>query len=235
MRIRRRMKGCTAVLSSIRFLLKVNGQTFKVATVALSKSDASLYIAPAIPSGWVVHAGTTKMPNADGPSSTWDYSQQLTGSRHLKLSLHDSGRTHAVVDDEETNPLFGPPMTGSEGGHVATIAVFSPSGLELTRPRTGSSSSTDLVLTCPTPDRWTSTHISLHICPTKESATKMHRVVETVGFGGQPTWLGIWVRGGTDEPPEKAGPGIICIGGWGAPAPQTATTAVYAASRPPLT
>lgn len=91
-----------------------------------SKRDSSIYIKPY---GTVseAFAGVHRGPQ-EGESLDIDFTKQLRG-KEARLSIHESGQVHAYCDKERTIGIQTPPLFRSHRRHLATIGVWSHSGL----------------------------------------------------------------------------------------------------------
>src|SRR5664280_685426 len=92
-------------VKKVRFMLESEDSTYKVATVAFGQSDASLYIFPGEYESGEGFAGQLMVP-APGGSNSFNFTRQQSGYP-LKMTIHESGRTHAEAASGEVEPAWG--------------------------------------------------------------------------------------------------------------------------------
>jgi hypothetical protein len=200
-------------LTAVRLLVAHENRLHKLARLAWSNKDVSLYVLPYLPKGGTAHAGVMKIPGPAGPPSTWNYTGQVDGSGGPKLTLHSSGRCHGEVDGVHGPPVWGRPLTGREGGHIASITCFSVEGLpEVTVP--SGPPSADIVLQSSDPSS-TATNVALFVLTSDRKDDEYHFVLTFRREGlDAPVRIGIRARV-TTEPSGNRDPGVLVMAGWG--------------------
>ena len=200
-----------AEIKAVGLVVERSGRLYKAAKVFFGSEDASVYITPyRYPSG-VGYAGQLMVPPPGG-SNAVNFTRQLTG-HPLKLSLHESGRTHAQSGGLRTEPAWGRALHFPVPAHIATVTVFDPVGLpEVPSARTGDEP--DIVFETGGGD-WTSLHISMHVCPDEDSTVPylLHATLQRAG-GPRPLYLAFNARL-ENAPDRQHGPGVLVTAGWG--------------------
>lgn len=159
-------------VTGARLCVLRNGVVRKLARLAWSNTDASLYIAIYRSAGRCAYFGRTTVPAA---GSKWDFNfteGSIATSGNPKLSLHDSGQAHVAVGSARSKAIFGKRLGDGEGGHVATVQTFDTEGL----PALGREPSTgrvpDLIATADEEDWWTAPRWLVLAFSDAESARK---------------------------------------------------------------
>lgn len=119
----RRTADAAPNLREVRLLVRQNGQLRRICKVTFTKSDASIYLIPYAPAGKYFF-GTNQLEEQQA-QATFSFKSQLSseGAKLPHLSLHESGRVHAYVGEEQAGPLMIPPLESWRGEHIATVTV----------------------------------------------------------------------------------------------------------------
>lgn len=199
-------------IKGLRVLVDHRGELRKLARLGWTKRDASFYIIPYATRsrrGWV---GTTEL--AFGDSTTVDFTTGVEGAKP-KVSVHESGLTHATVDGHVTPDVAGQPLHDDAGGHVATIITFNPEGLPPIAVARGAPRA-DLVVTSErgTGDWWDGVRVALFVYTQPERATEKKAYITFRRPGSVPPLyvsLGVF---GEQHPADNREPGVVVLAGW---------------------
>lgn len=215
-------------IKSLRVLLERDGVIFKVAKVAFSQKDVSVYVMPYQYEGGHGFGGQMMIPGP-GKSNSWNFTRQLTGEP-VKVSIHESGRTHAQIGALMTEPVWGRGLFHDEVSHVATISCFSPVGLpEVVEPR--GAPQADIVLRTGEND-WTSVHVPLFVCPDIDTASN-HIAYITLNRSDRERALYLAIGARVENAPsEQLGKGVLVFTGWGPGNDHRPLNGIYALSAP---
>jgi hypothetical protein len=216
-------------VNAIRLLVERDGTLYKMVRLDWSNSDVSLYITPYVPEGGTGYAGQMKVP-APGDAATWDYARQASGVP-VKVSLHESGRSHSSAGGEHSQPTWGRPLFHPEQAHIATVSCFNVEGLPtVSVPR--SLPQPDIVMRG-SEHPWTAVHVPIFVCPDEEAAST-HRFWITMTRPGRarPLLVGIGGRS-TFEPEGNRDGGVLVYAGWGPGNDPRPLVGVYGVTSPP--
>lgn len=198
-------------VSKIWLVAETEGCSYRLATIAFGKSDASLYITPGKYVGGQGFAGQLMVP-APGDSNTFNFTRQKSGYP-LKITIHESGWTHATAATGEVEPAFGRALLHHEVSHIATVQVFSLVGLpQVEDPGTARCPHVSMRLTGM---EWTSARVLLYVCPDQASARTFGTYVTLVRPRlPRPLYLAFESRVNY-QPDSEKGAGVLVLGGWG--------------------
>jgi hypothetical protein len=217
-------------VKGLRLLLSADGTFFKVARIAWSASDASVYVLPYVPPGGIAYAGVMKIPGPGGTSQTQVH-RQFQGD-NPKLSFHEHGRNHASVSGGATSPIWGRGLLSDADGHFATVTSFDVRGLPTVEAPRKSGSELDVVL-LPSVAESYAVNVALYVCLTEEDAARLGKMWLTLQREGRPRplYVAIGVRI-PDPPTEAAEGGVVAFGGFGPGDDARPQTGVYVATAP---
>jgi hypothetical protein len=164
------------------------------------------------------------MVPAPGGRNTIHFNRQLQGNRP-KLSLHESGRCNAAVDDGQEVSVFGRSLVGPVPGHIASITSFDPTRQpQVAKPK--GFPNPDFVLQPSVPGSL-ATIVALHVCASEEDAKARHcRYWLTLRRPERTLLLGVSARI-PEAPVEPQVAGVVVIGGWGPGSDDRPLTGVY--------
>lgn len=120
----------------LRLLVDLGNDLRKIAKVAFSKSDASLYLFPYAPNGKYFFGGR-HMEEVEFEDKI-RFADDLYSENVPKLSIHETGEVHIKAKGAKAGPVSISPLAKWRGQHIATIGADNFQGLS---PFTGSPSS----------------------------------------------------------------------------------------------
>lgn len=200
-----------APVDRIRLLVERDGRLHKVANLAWSSSDVSLYITPYAPLGGEGHAGMMRVPGP-GQASTWDYSRQAVGTP-VRVALHESGRCHAEAGGSRSEPTWGRSLFYPDIAHIASISCFEVNGLPTVDVPKGPPQ-LDVVMRH-AGEEATACHVGLFVCPDEvERPWEKFRITFERPGRERPLYLAVSARE-TAEAPDNRDGGVLVVAGWG--------------------
>jgi hypothetical protein len=108
-------------LRELRLLVDLGNDLRKIAKIAFSKTDASLYIFPYAPTGQYFYGGRhmEEVKFEDKVRFTEDvFSDQVP-----KLSIHETGQVHIKAKESVAGPVLISPLSDWRGQHIASVSV----------------------------------------------------------------------------------------------------------------
>lgn len=105
----------------LRLLVEYAGETRKIAKIAFSDSDTSIYIFPYATEGKYYY-GRRGMKEVEFEDQI-HFTDDIFADVVPKLSIHESGRVHIKARKDIAGPIFTAPFTEWRGQHIASVSV----------------------------------------------------------------------------------------------------------------
>ena len=213
-----------------RLCIRLADRIAKVARLAWSDADASIYVIPYPGPAKTSFAGVYESRLG---STTLPFEGQLeaVGGDTPKVSIHESGICHAQLGAERSGRARGPRLHHGTG-HIATIQTFRPDLLPtLATPPSSQGPVIDVVATPPSTP-WTSLRFVLSVIdPASHPLNGPWAVLNLARAKG--TDLHIRIASVSDYEPHNDGEGVVVLAGWGVSADVSAAALefVFAVAR----
>jgi len=108
-------------LRELRLLVDLGNDVRKIAKIAFSNSDASLYLFPYAPSGKYYYGGR-HMDEVEFEDNV-KFTDDLFSDRVPKLSIHETGQIHIKAKDYIAGPVWISPLSEWRGQHIVSVSI----------------------------------------------------------------------------------------------------------------
>jgi len=114
-------------LRELRLLVDLGGDLRRIAKIAVSNTDASLYLFPYAPNGRYYFGGR-RMNEVEFKDQV-RFKDDLSSDDVPKLSIHETGQVHVQARGIRAGPNTISPLSEWKGQHIASVSVDSFSAL----------------------------------------------------------------------------------------------------------
>jgi len=108
-------------IRELRLLVDLGNDIRKIAKIAFSNSDASLYFFPYAPNGRYYYGGR-HMDEVEFEDKV-TFTEDLFSDQTPKLSIHESGQVHIKAKGCIAGPMLISPLSDWRGQHIASVSI----------------------------------------------------------------------------------------------------------------
>ena len=108
-------------LRELRILVDLGNDLRKIAKLAFSNTDASLYIFPYSPSSQYFYGGR-HMDEIEFEDKV-TFTEDIFSDQVPKLSIHETGQVHIKAKESIAGPVSISPLSNWKGQHIASVSI----------------------------------------------------------------------------------------------------------------